>query len=335
MKIKLLTIVVSSALVSGCFSTTIKNPDQYKTVPMEKASIYPTKIQLENRPYKVVVFNLDDKGVRLAKQANVGVGISREISKHINKSNAGTVDRSLFMELKNSLDAHKENYKNSTQVDYAVIGQVTVAKYTSTYSKATSSKDKNGKVYVTEPSCRYGALVQGSVSIYDVTTMRLAHSFAISGGAGKSESVARNRSCRHLSQTEIIGHVKAAGLKAAKREDVQLKNFFRPKGYVLERRTNGDENIFRISIGKSSGVVADQDAVFYTINEDKQPAAGKPSQTQNKMGGGTVSDKVSAKESWIVVKDKKVASKIKLGDIVKVVYAKGFWNSIFNRSFSN
>lgn len=337
MRFKILIIVSSAAILSGCFATKIKNPDQYRIMKMERADVFPTEVQLENRPYRVVIFDVNDKALMLAREAKSGASVSNELARHVSQSNAVVVSKVGLENLKSAIDARSASYKNTAEVDYALTGNITVAKYTKKYVKVKYTKDKEGKVHVTEPYCNHGTLLQGAISIYNVRTMKLAHSFRISAGSQKIETLKRNQShlCRKLTNTQITNYLWSDGTSAARREDVQLKNFFRPKGYVLERRAKDDENIFRISIGISSGVIKDQDVVFYTINDDKNPVTGKISQIQKKLGEGTVSDKVYEKHSWVLVEDKDIASKIKLGDIVKVVYEKSFMDKIFNRSFSN
>lgn len=338
MKFKVITIAVSLVTLSGCFSTTIANPDKYKPVTMAKAAVFPTSAQLENRPYKVVVFDVNDKNLALSREAQSGSTATTELIRQISKSNAVIVRQAGLEGLKNAIDAQRTDYIAPEGVDYAVTGNFTVAKYTKEYVEAKHRKDKDGKPYVIDPYCAHGTLLQGTISIYDVKTMRLAHSFAVSAGSHKSATMRVNQShsCRSLPRKEITTFLWSNGASAVKREDVQLKNFFRPKGYVLERRVKGDESIFKISIGKSSGVVADQDAVFYTVDGDRDPVTGiVMNQAQNEIGEGTVSDKIQEKHSWVLVKDKDVASKIKHGDVVKVVFGKSFMDKIFNRSYSN
>ena len=273
--------------------------------------------------------------MKLAKQSEVGTSVAGELVSNISMSNAVMLDKAGFEGLKRALDSQASNYRNSTQADYALTGQITVANLSTEYRKATYSKDKYGKVHVTNPYCYYSSLVQGNIRIYDARTMRLVHTVAISGGSNESEELTTNNShtCRHMSQEEIVSLVRAAGVKAASRQDVIFKNFFRPKGYVLERRGNGEKNIFKISLGKSSGVVSDQAAVLYTIQEEKHPVTGKITQQENKLGEGTVTDKIYENYAWVVIDDKKIVSQMKQGDVVKLVYEKSFMDKLFNSTY--
>lgn len=337
MKYKILTITISISVLSGCFSTKIVNPDNYKSMNMERASVFPTAVQLENRPYKVVVFDINDKGLTLARDAKAGTTVTRELKSQIGQTNAILLGKSGMEELKKAIDTQRTDYTNTTEVDYALTGRISVAKYTKEYVAAKRTKAKDGTVHVSDPYCNHGTLLQGKINIYNARTLRLAHSFAISAGSHKNEKLERDQSllCRDLTKKVINNYLWSNGASAVGREDVQLRNFFRPKGYVLEKRIKDNENIFRISIGNSSGVIEDQDAVFYTIKEDKDPVSGKIFQVQNKLGEGTVSNQVHEKHSWVYIKDKDVASQIKRGDIVKVVYKKSFMDKIFNHSYSD
>ncbi len=55
---------------------------------------------------------------------------------------------------------------------------------------------------------------------------------------------------------------------------------------------------------------------------------------QNKVGENAATNKVKAKSAWIVVDDEEIASRIRLGDVVKTTFKKGLLDKIFNRSYS-
>ena len=330
-------VFITQILLSGCFgSTTIKDVNEYGVKPMVKADIVPSEAQLEGQSYKVTIIDINDNGVPLADNASVGTAIRGELIKHVSKSNVTMVDHNALPGLKKALQDKTGKFKTS-KVDYALSGQVSNTSFKREYVKLSTTKDKKGNIYITEPHCVYSALVQGNINIHSAAEkLDVVESVAISGGANRSIDVPRHyRRCNDLSRTEVNSLIREAGIKAVNREDVLLKNFFRPKGYVLERRIRGKQNIFKISLGKSNGLKADLLAEIYTAEKSKNPLTNKTTVNQSKIGSGTVSNKIDRKHAWIVVDDELVASQVRLGDIVKIKYEKGFFGNIFNRSFNN
>jgi len=56
--------------------------------------------------------------------------------------------------------------------------------------------------------------------------------------------------------------------------------------------------------------------------------------SQNKVGEGAITNKVKAKSTWIVVDDEEIASRIRLGDVMKITFEKDLFDKFFNSSSS-
>ncbi|HHI92979.1 MAG TPA: hypothetical protein ENK04_05615 [Gammaproteobacteria bacterium] len=329
-------IAVAVLLSTACSNTTIKSLSDFNPKPMTKSNVMPSESALENTPYKVVVFDVDDNKVQLAKQSQVGTSVSGELVAQINKSNVVMVKKTGLSDLKTAIENNATDYSDGSAVDFAVTGNISIANYSKKYHKLATYKDKKGKIHVTEPYCEYKALVMGNIYIHDINSMDLVKTIPVSGGADRSIDAANRsvRSCNDLSTTEISSLVRSAGKKAISREDVVFQNHFRPNGYVLERRTNGKSSIFKVTIGQTNGLVKGQKAEFFTVYKNKNPITGKSAMLQSKVAEGAVSNKVQKKSAWIVVDDEEVASKIRLGDVVKITFEKGLLDKLFNRSYS-
>lgn len=330
--LKILSILAVLSFISACSSTSIKNIDEYTVKPMLKSDVLPTESELKSRPYNVAVFEIEDEAVELAKNSDVGASIAGEVSKFVNKSNARTVasDAGLLT----AINSNQKTYPASN-IDYAIVGQVSVANYKKVFTPSSTYKDKNGKIHIVEPSCDHSALVQGRLDFYNVKDMSLMNTLDISGGANQSLRLKVNQAsyCRQLSSEEIRGLVRSAGTKAARREDVNIENVFSPKGYVLERRTNGEKSIIKISLGQNNGVEESQKAEIFSVVQNKNPITNKMDLVQNKIAEGKVSDKVFRNYAWIIMDDEQ-ASSIKVGDVVKLSFEKGMLDKIFNHSFN-
>jgi len=329
-------IVVVILLSAACSGTTIKNISDFTPRPMAKSNVMPSESELENRPYKVVVFDIIDDKVELAKQSQVGASVSGELVTQINKSNAVMIKKDGLSDLKAAIENNASDYNNNSVADFAVTGNISIANYSKKYHKLETHKDKKGKIHVTEPYCKYETLVAGNIHIHDMKSMKLVKTIPVSGGASRKIETAgrRIRSCNDLSTTEISSLVRSAGKKAARREDVVFQNYFRPNGYVLEHRTNGKSSIFKVTVGQTNGLAKGQKAEFFTVNKNKNPITGKLIMIQNKVGEGAVTNKVREKSAWIIVDDEETASRIRLGDVVKITFEKGLIDKFFNSSFS-
>lgn len=337
MKNGVFLVASATFFLGGCFgTTTIKDVNDYGTRPMVKADVVPSESQLEGQKFRVTVFDINDKQIRLGRYAEVGASVRGELVKHVSKANVAMVDHKTLPGLKTALRKKTGKYEKSA-VEYALTGEVTVVNFQKEYHKLTQYTDKKGKVHITEPYCSYSALVQGNIKIHDVANnLDVVETVALSGGASRNVEVARYyRACRDLNQTEVYSLIRSAGVKAVSREDVLLKNFFSAKGYVLERRMRGKQNIFKISLGKNNGVKEDQTAEIYTVEKSNNPLTNKISLVQNKIGDGVVSNKVDKKHAWIIIDDELIANQIRLGDVVKIKYEKGFMDKLFNRSYNN
>jgi len=337
-----LLVSIAVLLSVGCASTSIKSINEFAPRPMSNASVMPSEAELENRPYKVVVFEIDDDKIKLAKNSQVGPSITSQLVRLISKSNVNAIDGADLVDLKAAI-TDKSNRYNKDAADFAVTGHIAVANYTKKYNKPTSSyKDKkidvnkSKKAYVQKPTCSHSALIQGSLQVYDVKTMSLVKTIAISGGNTITTDAVNHyrRRCPGLSRAQIMGMMRSAGDKAVSREDAVLKNIFQPNGYVLERRSNGKASIFKVSIGQKNGIEEGQKAEFFASDRTRHAITGKFDNAEFKVAEGAVTNQINSKNAWIIMNDETAASQIKVGDIVKLSYEKSFFGKIFNRSYS-
>ena len=235
-----LLLIPIVAILSACFATTIKNINEYDNKPMQKSDVVLSAEQMENRPFKVIVFNINENKKNLAQAAEAGNAIARAVNTHVGKSNTVMLDNKGLKELQQALTANNTTYKPQTNADYAIIGDISLAKFTKKYNKpepmGNQKTDSNAQVKYTAPSCSYDALVQGQIHIHSLRSMQRVHTISISGGANRhvtlKGTVGYRGGCQDLPRDEVLSLVRRAAYKAAAREDVQIQHFFRPKGYV-------------------------------------------------------------------------------------------------------
>lgn len=359
-------IIATSAvalLVSGCFGTTIKNINEYSMKPMAKSSVLPSEEELEGRPARVVVFNVDDQATPLAKSSKAGTAISGALVSQISKANARMIDKGGFTDLEMAIKDNQSSSK-SNDADYAVTGRVSSANFSVEYTPMKTWRDpKSGEVLVIEPHCTYSASIAGNVKIHSVKgDIEVEKTVPVSGRSKKSIDLDRRHTvqknakgelivavlkaidpsldiksntdeskyCNNFGKIEIDNLIRSAGIDAVQRDNVVFQNFFSPKGYVLEHRMRGKESIFKVSLGKNNGLKEDLKAEIFTIEKSTNEITKKVSVIQNRIGEGTVSDQIHKQHAWIVVGDEKTASQVKLGDVVEIKYEKGLFEKLQN-----
>ena len=336
-----LLVSFSFLMFFGCSSTAIKSINDFSPVPMNKSEMMPSGTELEGRPYRVVVFGIDDDQVALAKKSEIGDVVTQNLMRLISKSNAKAINGVGMDDLRLAIVGHSAAY-NKDATDYAVTGQIAVANFKSKYNKVKTYKEKRldsntrKKSYAQKPTCSYTALVQGNLNVYDVKSMSRVKDIAISGGSFRTIDATRNyyQRCPRLSNSEVLNMMRSAAAKAVSRENVLLKNLFQPNGYVLERRSNGKTSIFKVSFGQKNGIEEGQKAVFFASDRSRHAITGKMNNDKYKIAEGDVTNQIGTNNAWVMMDDEAIAAQIKVGDIVKVSYEKSFFGKLFNRSYN-
>jgi len=327
MKKTLIAVGISTAvLLSGCVSTEITSPSTYSKVNMQAADIMPSKEEIKGAKLKVVIFNPDDTGIKLAKNAKLGHSIANTIEQYASKSGVEIVDRNLANKLKQEIELAemkgKHEYQGPNIADYAITGTVSAVNVGATFSEASSWIDKKGKKHITPASCRYSASVTANLRIYKLPALNFSKAITIDDNVGTS-SETRNSSCS-FSQASAESLARQAAVAAVKDARTDFQNHFSAKAYVLEQRKKDGENIFKLSRGNDMGFVSQAEVHFYHLEASKNPLSGEMGTEEYRIATGTVSNQVGTNFAWVVIDDEKQAEKIKLGDYVKVEFSKSW-----------
>lgn len=327
MKNKLALACLSSmVLISGC-STTIENPNTYTKVSLRSADIMPTKEELKSGSAKIVIFTPDDSGIKLAGSAKAGHSIATALEKYIAVTGAEIVDRNIAQQLKSEIQLAemkgKSEYQGPNVADYAVTGTVAGANVGSNFNEARQWKDSDGYWHETPATCTYRAQVKANMTIYKLPALSFSKTITVEGSVSTTED-ARSSYCRY-SQNAQESLVRQAATKAVKNARTGFQNYFAPKAFVLEHRKNDDLSIFKISKGSTFGFVPESEISFYCLEKSENPISGEESVEESFVTKGTVSNRVGKNHAWIVIKDEEKAEQIKLGDYVKVKYAKSWY----------
>lgn len=316
-------------LLSGC-STKVGNLADYQSAPLAQSKFMPTNLDA-GKP-KVVVFELSNGKNSSAIQADVGATAATEIERYINESGSvELVDRAAADKLQNEIQLIEMGgttpYNGPAIANYAISGSISNTGTDTKFVEAVAYKGKDGKIYRTSPSCSYISKVSGLVKIYELPSMRIAFSQNFSDTKSQSEDARGAYDCDRSDRPELVRAATVDGIEAMRHD---LKNFFATKGYISEKRlsSDGKKIIFKVEFGSNDGIQEGDEVSIYTLQENFNAIRKTSTQEEIKLGVAKVSEQITQNACWLLIEDKALADKIRLGDYVKVHYSKTFLDHV-------
>ncbi|PCJ18473.1 MAG: hypothetical protein COB04_07125 [Gammaproteobacteria bacterium] len=323
--IRLPIVLLAAFVVSGCAVSKV-DPSQFSPVDIDSVENLPSKELLQGRKARAVVFRTDEKS-SLSKTMSLGDATTGSIEAQLSATTE-IIDRSLASKLKGEIQLGELSGATSngpSLADFAVLSEISAAKWNKRYAVASSYTDDEGKVHRTPAKCHYDAEVQGNVKVYSLPSMSLINTISV-GAKSRSSEDARHRHC-NTSKAQQAGLLNAAATKAIKKQKHQLKNIFAPTGYILGRRVNEEGSIFRVSLGAKRGIQAGS-TVSITRSVLSHSQLGGDLNEVLRLGTAKVVSPVEENYAWLYVKDEVLANKIKLGDTIKINYKKSLLSSL-------
>lgn len=321
---------------------TIKDFASYQKDLLPRSNFVPSAEELKNNVNKVVVFNLEENN-KTAIDAGLGKSIADNVENVLGSDKlAQIIDRSAATKLKQEIALAETmktgSYKGPQIADYAISGSISNAGFTKKYQAPSSYYNQQTQSFVNIPArFNYQANVDGNIKIYELPSMKVMQNFNFSGFVSRSENVQQSggfafgslsvggESARGAERDD--GLVRSAGRDAIENIAVDIKNFFGKKGYILEKRIYKGKAIFRINLGSNDGIKQGDRLEIVTKYESQNPITEEIEVESMVIGQALVSDQIHANSAWIIVKNKDEASKIRLGDQIKVKYKRDNFSS--------
>jgi hypothetical protein len=325
-------------LVIFSCAPTIKNFDDYQKQFLSKTAFMPTKENLEGKPVKIVVFALDENNNEIAMQSGLGESIAGSIENILSKNRlCEIVDRKAAVKLQKEIALSEMNktgsYKGPLVADYAISGTISNAGFTSKYSAGFFYPNpKTGEIITVPPKYTYSTDVSGNLKVYELPSLSVVESIEFSEKERRSENVKQDGGLS-LGALQIGGKkvdgasqdnnmLRKTGAEAIEDIEVNIKNFFAKKGYILEKRVYENKTIFKISLGSLDGV-NQGDKFEITGQYESQNSITEEVEIEKRIiADGIVTDKIDPKTSWVILKDSKKVNSVRLGDAVKMKYKK-------------
>jgi len=290
----------------------------------------PSKSELAGVKKRVIVLELEDN-----KWLGAGDNLSNQVIKELNATNnVVIVDRTLAAKLGQEIQLAeikgRTGYRGQDVADFAVSGKITDAATGVKFTEASSWQDKEGKSHHTPAKCTTSGRAAFSLKIVQLPSLDVIKTIDQEATASSTQDARWMNSCPQLSKDEANGIVSAAVANALRKANADLKNQFAPSGFILERRTHEENNIFKTTLGTSGGAKEGLPAEIIRVVSEQNALTGVASIEQIKIAEGLISDQLGAGFSYLIVSDEEKADKILLGDKVQVKYENSFLGNFGN-----
>lgn len=322
----------------------IKNFELYEKQFISKSQFLPTKEQLSGKLSKIAVFELDENDNQVATNASLKASIANNVENILSKQRlALIVDRKATKKLQDEVKLSELNktgqYKGPEIADFIISGSISNAGFTKKYKSGSTYIDPKTKNLVTvPPSFLYQTEVSGNLKIFEVPSLAVIEVIEFSGSASRTENVQQDGG---FSLGAIrVGGVQSKGIdrddslvrRAAEDAIISiepdLKNALSQRGYILEKRTlEAKKTIFKISIGSENGIKNGDKFDVIAKYEVQNPITNEVEIESKIIASGVVGDIIDPKSSWVILKNEKHVSKVRLGDTIKMKYKKSFLQS--------
>lgn len=311
-------LFIASILLSGCATTV--DLSKFHDADLKEAEIMPGKDQLKQQRVKIVVFAADEGTLLYAVNAQLGESFAKAVEKELAAVGAEVVDRNLASKLKDELrlaeSAGAGSYAGPQVAQFAICGKVNSAEYGATYVAASKWKDDKGETHVNSARYDHKAVVGGTINLYELPSLRLVAAINVAGSASASDP---QDDANWATGASLLRSAASAAIDG----QYELKNIFAPRGYVVERRTDGKKSIFKILMGRGQGVQQEDRVVIYSLRKKTNALTGTEQTDERPVVKAKVSDQIEDAACWIVPDDQDASAQVRLGDFVKVKYESG------------
>ncbi len=316
----------------GC-GTSI-NLSEYNPHILHKAKYMPSKQEmLNNKGAKIVVADVDDSGLKLARKAQLSTTMGNMIKQvFANDKTALVLERVDKLSYKQrvkeeiklaELGAQSED--DVGQADYILRGKLSKATLRSNYYPGYYYYvyvDKKKVKRYAPPRRTYTACVGGSIRIFSLPQLEVKKSIGFNRCSTKSE----NGAGVYYAKSSDDGLMSQAAQRAIKQASYDLRNFFAKKGYIYQSKIKDEDIIVKTSLSKQFGAKEGEDVEIYSTKSESNPLTGQSHKIDIKIGDGRISNQINDEYSWIIVDEIKDGETLHIGDYVKVKYKAGFFD---------
>jgi hypothetical protein len=188
--------------------------------------------------------------------------------------------------------SNKEAYNGLSDVDYAMLGEISSVSYG---SQTSTTSTKNGSITF----CNYSAAISGTLAVYRITKPDVREN---SIRFQADDSASTEGACPSGTYNpQIIRSAIEKAINSVKAE--YQNNILTVDAYVIGKRVDKDKksSIFEISAGKNMRLRAGTKVRFMHVEPHENRVKGGMINQETMVGQGIISDKIDSASSWVYV----------------------------------
>ena len=311
--------LLSTILLCSCAAGPLEvNPANFQTVALAEADVLPSPEEVNREKPRVAILPLEllrgQAEVANAEANTLEPALRSELEAALlDSGKVDMADRNLAMRLQGALIEYEkrkgEPPKPFQQADYLIISQIDLATTESEYKESTV----NSKGRPLPGICINRAEVSGVLKVYGILENKIQ---AITEISGAERNIVEAPRCATLDSAQARQLYQQATKDAVNDSKGFFREFFAPKGYISEKRTNGKGWAFKVSTrGRAMAEYKTVKIFERTLTENRLT---KQFETEVlSVGEARVTDQLGEDFIWIYVTDKSVADRVRLGHLVR------------------
>ncbi|SDI59879.1 hypothetical protein SAMN04488540_102188 [Ferrimonas sediminum] len=320
MKPELVIAIIGTLFITGCVSTGPRRDviTSLPNIPLEDTQYMPERL-LDSTQKTVFVMPTKITAGGINKEFLKGE-MQGQIENALASAGINTIDRSLASQLHDELllaeSTGRLNYDGPKVADFAIFSTISSVSAHAEYHEGGTSLI-TGKDY--GPSCEAEAGVKGQIRILTIPEMRQVISAEMNGT--DSSDLSLFTGCQ-VTKSLKMGLITNAATRALKSAQNEIKNSLAPAGYVVERRGNEKDNVFRVSLGAARGA---KGGSLVEIKRKKITDLGNGETISEfeVIAEGRFTESIEPMYSWIILSDEQKLKIIQRGDLVTLKHEDG------------
>jgi len=330
---KIIALILSLSIIASC-SVKIANFEKYQKAPLLELEEMPTKEDLLVKLPRVIIItekSETDDSEQINAQKQIRNTILTELQ---TKKYANIIERFDSSTIQSEIKIAEIEGKSShslSSVDYIInIGAPNVTFSAKTEEDIFFVASGSGIPMNRPMIYKYSSIVDGIVKLYEVPSLKIAKIIALNGSYHENEkasstgsttigNISINTGQAIQSKTKDTNITYKAIQNGTKKAILEMKQFFKKKGFISEKRQLKDEVIFSINRGKEDDFLPQKKVIIVREVKIHNDLTDEDEKSEETICSGTIADKAFEKTSWVIF-DKKCQEKIRLGDKTIIVY---------------
>ena len=333
---QLVSLLLLLSILASC-SVKIANFEKYQKAPLLELETMPTKEEINTKLPRVIIVAEKSETIN-ARATNAQNLIKNNFLTALQANRyANIVERfdsdSIQKEIKIAELEGKTNNSLSS-VDYIIsigIPSVTFSRDAQEDILYIATSAAYGQFPTSRPMVyQYNSIVDGIAKLYEVPSLKIAKAIAIKGSHSEREKATTSSGARignfslesntAIASKESDDNITYKAIQKATHKAInEMKQFFKKKGFISEKRTLDSKAIYSLNRGTDDDFKSQTKVAVIRTVEHTNSLTDDEEMTEETICTGIVSNKVSEKLSWVVFDDK-CHEKLRLGDKATIVY---------------